>query len=96
MKTMYAVIVLGLLMGMSEPAAADPEQAYQGGKAIKDTMTGNKDKVDDRDFEERMRALAREQGAKAGGAGKSESHDKQTTSGRNQSEQPRTDNPRRP
>jgi hypothetical protein len=60
-----------LLVLLAGNALADPETAYQGGKAVSKTISGDKTKVDDRDLEARSRDKAREMGAKASPASSS-------------------------
>jgi len=48
-------------------ATADPERSYQGGKALRDSITGTKNNVNDRGFQERLADRLKELGAKAGG-----------------------------
>lgn len=50
MKAICAFVLPVLLISTS--ASADPEKAYQAGKALSNQITGNKSQVDDRDLEQ--------------------------------------------
>jgi ABC-type uncharacterized transport system involved in gliding motility auxiliary subunit len=63
--------VAALLLFVAGTTLADPETAYQGGKAISKTITSDNTKVDDRDLEARMRDKARELGASLNPASRS-------------------------
>lgn len=65
LKLMATATVFTSLCNVS--AHADPEQAYQGGKAMSDSITGNNTlKVDDRDAEQRARDWAKQKGREHG------------------------------
>lgn len=69
MKCMtFLMIVLPALFVMSVPAGADPERAYQGGKKLAETVTGQKNDVDDRDAEARLNDWLRKKGEEHGKA----------------------------
>lgn len=61
------VAVTAAIVGISSAAFADPEQSYKGGKAMRDSITGTKSKVDDRDGEQRAKDYATQKGCQAGG-----------------------------
>jgi hypothetical protein len=68
-RSMKAIAAAALfLMMLAGTASADPEKAYQGGKALSDSVTGNKTKVDDRGFQEKAGDYVKQKGAEAGGA----------------------------
>jgi hypothetical protein len=58
------------LMMLAGTATADPEKAYKGGKALSDSITGNKTQVDDRDAQQRAADWLKQKGAEAGGTKK--------------------------
>jgi hypothetical protein len=61
-------LILAAVLTSTSVAYADPEQAYKGGKAVSDKITGaNTLKMDDRGAEERLRDFLKQKGAEAGG-----------------------------
>jgi hypothetical protein len=62
-----------IILSTAGMATADPEQAYQGGKVLRDSVTGTKPNVDDRDLEQKVRDYLREKGKTDGRAARGNS-----------------------